>query len=317
MRVTMALVVLFCSFCFSVRAGNEPKYLSPLATGGAPECPEHVGVRNSKSEIAKMTGTAIYITGVAKRDDSGCRQSAELHIERKNSTGAYDLPDANQQDFSIADFSPDGSTLLIFAERNEESPNEDFRDVQVAVVPIDSGVMQWRNVWDILQWLDCDATIEPQGFGNDGNLVLLARPSVWHGHRRPNCVSEEGLYSVGLSDGSIKHLAADADIKQHGGSSGGPCQTCEKDPDLAGACFTVHGRMAMYNGTPTYRIWRIGTDRILGVHDFIVPESIASNLTGDNVAFGDFYVCPFTLQKPGEMQIVCVESASEVIYKNW
>jgi len=32
-------------------------------------------------------------------------------------------------------------------------------------------------------------------------------------------------------------------------------------------------------------------------------------------AYGDFYVCPFTREKPGEMQRVCIESASRVRYK--
>jgi hypothetical protein len=227
------------------------------------------------------------------------------------------LPGANQQGFFIAGFSPDASRLLLFAERYEESPDEYFRYLQIAVVPIGSGEMHWRNVWDIFQWHDCDATVEPQGLVDDSTVVFRARPSIMHGHNRPNCVSDVGLYSVNLEEESISRLTSDAEVKRHGDSVGGPCQTCKTDPDIVGACFTVHGRLAMSNGTPTYRLWRIGTDRMLGVHDFIVPASIATNLTWENAAFGHFYVCPFTRQKSEEMQIVCVESASEVIYKKW
>src|SRR5712692_3671569 len=69
--------------------GKEPKYLPPLATGRAPECSDHVGVRNYKSGTAKTTDTAIYATGVARRDESGCQRSAELHIEHENATHSY------------------------------------------------------------------------------------------------------------------------------------------------------------------------------------------------------------------------------------
>jgi hypothetical protein len=34
-------------------------------------------------------------------------------------------------------------------------------------------------------------------------------------------------------------------------------------------------------------------------------------------AYGDFTVCPFTKQKPGEMQMVCIESAEQVLYKDY
>lgn len=34
-----------------------------------------------------------------------------------------------------------------------------------------------------------------------------------------------------------------------------------------GRCFVVHGRLAIGNGTPSVRIWPVGTKRILGVND--------------------------------------------------
>jgi len=253
----------------------------------------------------------MYIAGEAILDASGCRRTAEVHVQRGDVTRKYSLPDSDQEDFSIIDFSPDGSSLLISAERYDF----DFRGVQITVLPISSGEMDWRDVGDILHWHDCDATVHPQGFGNDGSVIILARPSIQHGHSRPNCVPEEELYSVNLAKESVERLPPDAEIKRYGAREGGPCQTCKTDPDIVGACFTVHGRMAMYNGTPTYRIWRIGTDRILGVHDFIIPAEIETTLKWENAAFGDFYVCPFTNQTTDEMQLVCVESAKKLVYK--
>ena len=40
---------------------------------------------------------------------------------------------------------------------------------------------------------------------------------------------------------------------------------CKGNPALVGQCFTIHGRLRAYNGNPTFRIWPIGTRRIVGV----------------------------------------------------
>ena len=64
------------------------------------------------------------------------------------------------------------------------------------------------------------------------------------------------------------------------------------------------------------RIWRVGTNRILGDHDdWPLPETLARHMDWEVEAWGDFEVCPFAKEKPGFMQMVCVESATNVIYK--
>jgi hypothetical protein len=40
---------------------------------------------------------------------------------------------------------------------------------------------------------------------------------------------------------------------------------CSDRRDLVGACFTVRGRLSVYNGNPSVRIWPIGTTRLLGL----------------------------------------------------
>lgn len=63
------------------------------------------------------------------------------------------------------------------------------------------------------------------------------------------------------------------------------------------------------------RIWRLGTKRILGVHDDIMPESLSSKLNWDVDAYGDYEVCPFTREQAGEMRMVCIEAAEHVVIK--
>ena len=99
-----------------------------------------------------------------------------------------------------------------------------------------------------------------------------------------------------------------------------PEKSCRQHPQLIGKCFSVRGRLSVYNGNPVFRIRRIGTRRVLGVSDqrFAlpeyrnIPEDLAKQVEGENEVLGDFLVCPFTRSRPGEMQLVCIESAKHV-----
>ena len=99
-----------------------------------------------------------------------------------------------------------------------------------------------------------------------------------------------------------------------------PARPCRAQPALVGRCFHVRGRLSLYNGAPTIRLWRAGTRRMLGVSASYaregygsIPEELESRLTWENELWGEFLVCPFTPQRPGEMQMVCVESARNVV----
>ncbi len=83
-------------------------------------------------------------------------------------------------------------------------------------------------------------------------------------------------------------------------------------------------------GTPAHRIWPVGRKSILGITASaladdaeapIAPRQLlrafhvgAKNPYGDFV-YGDFEVCPFTPQRKGEMQMVCVEKAEHMVSK--
>jgi len=97
-------------------------------------------------------------------------------------------------------------------------------------------------------------------------------------------------------------------------------KSCREHPQISGKCFNLRGRLSVYNGAPAIRIWRIGTRRVLGVSEQRfnlpgyrnLPEDLARELNGDNQILADFLVCPFTRPKPGQMQLVCIESAKNV-----
>lgn len=95
---------------------------------------------------------------------------------------------------------------------------------------------------------------------------------------------------------------------------------CRESPRLTGACFDVRGRLALGNGDPAWRIWPMGTHRMLGVVDGqLSPESLESGGLPPTVAratarstlpnhavWGTFTVCPLSPDRPGHMRSVCI-----------
>ncbi len=106
-------------------------------------------------------------------------------------------------------------------------------------------------------------------------------------------------------------------------SDGAVVKPCKDHPDLVGPCFTVRGRMNFWNGSPSVRIWKVGTKRILGVRDqgkggpgySMLPDAVLAQLSWDTDLFADFTVCPLGADVPGAMQIVCVDSATHVVVR--
>jgi hypothetical protein len=99
-----------------------------------------------------------------------------------------------------------------------------------------------------------------------------------------------------------------------------PCKT----PENASTCYWTHGRLSINNGTPSFRLWKIGTHRILAVYsgpsvdrdsDNEYPElpvSVARVMTLGTWVYADFEVCPLEEEKPRVMQAICIESAQHI-----
>ena len=95
---------------------------------------------------------------------------------------------------------------------------------------------------------------------------------------------------------------------------------CREQPALIGRCFVVRGRLSLYNGAPTIRLWRAGTKRMLGVSGSYaqagyrsVPAEVEKQLSWETELWGEYLVCPFTLQRPGEMQMICIEAGKKIV----
>jgi hypothetical protein len=101
---------------------------------------------------------------------------------------------------------------------------------------------------------------------------------------------------------------------------GGTEKPCHDQPALVGKCFAVRGRLSLYNGTPTVRLWKAGTKRVLGVSGSYaqagyssIPAELEQQLSWEMELWGEYLVCPFTRRRPGEMQLVCIDKAKKVV----
>jgi hypothetical protein len=100
-------------------------------------------------------------------------------------------------------------------------------------------------------------------------------------------------------------------------------KSCREHPQLIGSCFTIRGRLSIYNGAPALRLWRVGSRRMLGISEqrFAVagyrnvPDYIESQINQNLAIFGDFMVCPFTRSQPGAMQLVCIETGKNLVVR--
>ena len=98
--------------------------------------------------------------------------------------------------------------------------------------------------------------------------------------------------------------------------------------DVKQPCEIVHGRLFVANGTPSIRIWKVGTHRILGVvsprtYDSegpgVVPGNVWNMIEGPDVGqelYGDFRVCPVTTPHRGWMQLVTLVSGEHLLLRH-
>ena len=106
-----------------------------------------------------------------------------------------------------------------------------------------------------------------------------------------------------------------------------PCKT----PEIAQSCVQIHGRLTAGNGTPSTRLWHIGTHHVYGIysnrygftHDDETLDNEAPELhlelpkgtptVGGWTVYGDFEGCPLEPPIQGHMQAACIVSASHVV----
>jgi hypothetical protein len=151
--------------------------------------------------------------------------------------------------------------------------------------------------------------------------LVVIMPVVANNHRlvptnrlKLLVMKRQGALIAMLLTASLLSVAQNTKKANEAVSSANNTPRCAGNPTVVGECLLVHGRLSVWNGNPTFRIWPVGTKRMLGVREeFEAPTELDPYLGHfDDVVYADFNVCPLTKPRPGVMQIVCVESATHI-----
>lgn len=101
-----------------------------------------------------------------------------------------------------------------------------------------------------------------------------------------------------------------------------PCKTEAN----ATSCYWTHGRLQYWNTRPALRLWKTGTNRLLGIysgpsvnfhgddnldneHPELPPKIARGVRLNQSLVWADFEVCPLEPEKRGVMQAACIEAA--------
>jgi hypothetical protein len=298
-------------------------YDTPLAEVRNLDCAFKRAVRFDQSATTQGSpgGPTAYIKIVATGANPGnCDVNATLHIRTSGGSEKELVIGHNTNDgFDIVDWSPGSSLVLV----SSEHWTHVFSAPVLTVYDVRHNThreIDIRALFASKGWVNCSAIVDATGFTPSGEIVVQVGPGAYK-TRPKDCTSGKSYWAFDLRDLKLHELESGFKQRSYGKVSSPEIRPCKEDPGIVDSCFDIHGRISYTNGTPDMRIWRIGTSRMLGVFDpenQIIPENLSKELTGFGVeVYGDFEVCPFTKQKPGEMQMVCVESANHLVTKRY
>ena len=251
--------------------------------------------------------------------DRSCDVRATLHVKTRDGNET-ELPIGHNTEagFEVVDWSPDHHLILVSSEHWTEVLSAPLITVYDATYNTHSRI-DTATLFAARGWVQCSGVVEASGFTPDGEVAVHVVPGSLQ--KRPkDCVSDQSYWAFDLKKHELHQLPAGYKQKRYGVVVASGYRPCKEDPNVVDACFSLHGRMFVSNGTPSLRIWRVDTDRILGVFDpenEIIPHNLEKKLSGFDVdVYGDFEVCPFTKNRAGEMQMVCVEFADHLVVKH-
>jgi hypothetical protein len=300
-------------------------YDAPLTGVRNLECAVRNAVRfdqgaTTQGESGGPTAFLKIIATGSDSDSTSCNVQVALHVKIANQPEQeIALGHKTNAGFDIVDWSPQHDLVLI----SNEEWSDVFSGPEITVYDVLDGSRRQVNVVALFAargWTQCSAFVETNGFTPDGRIAVIAGPGSLF--KRPkDCISSKSYWAFDLGKHELRQLPANYQQKRYGKVVSPEYRPCKEDPGIVDRCFMIHGRVSVGNGSPPMRIWHVGTDRILGIFDSeneIIPDNLSNQFTGFGVeVYGDFEVCPFTKKKPGEMQMVCVESASHLVTKRY
>ena len=103
-------------------------------------------------------------------------------------------------------------------------------------------------------------------------------------------------------------------------SAEGARPQCKGSPKVVGKCVTVYGKLSVYGGSPSIRIWPVGTKRLYGIEDtdgdpktvYLPPNLRKALESHPRELNGKFQLCPLDVERDNRMTPACIEGASQL-----
>jgi hypothetical protein len=222
----------------------------------------------------------------------------------------FDLSGAGAYVFSIVDFAPDASSILLFREKAFAAPGEDTGP-EAALLAFGDAGPKWQPVMQFAGWKPCAGFLEPQGFLSPRAILFKASPPVAPSGVLHACVQQSRFVSLDLATRKLTLLPASMVVRRNGRVAGGPLLSCQSDPDLAGACYRMRGRVSMSGDGAGMRVWQVGTPKVMELAEGMLPDELADQVTPAMRVYANMLVCPVHGSGGKAPPAVCIESAAD------
>ena len=280
-----------------------------LASRSAPPCSIKPGVRSSRSDLVQFGGISASISAQSTRDESNaCEQTASVWVTKGGVSMQVNLPDAANNTFSIIDFAPDASLILLHKTKTFALPGEDAGD-EISLLSPESSALRWVSTRQLIGLGNCSTLVEPEGFLGPRQLVFLTIPSVVAAKGVPSCADRPKMLALDLTTRKVFEPPATITMIKNGHRLAGPLLSCQTDPDLAGACYSIRGRVGLGSNGISMRLWQVGTDKMMNLGEGLLPDELSSLVTPGTRVYANMIVCPLASGVPRVMPTVCIESA--------
>jgi hypothetical protein len=171
----------------------------------------------------------------------------------------------------------------------------------------------------------CDYFQNFTGVTNSGEAVIYVPKSIYVDEGCP----DQGDWLFNVANGKVRRALETAKNHEPSKPTTSKRTIQCKTPANAASCYRTHGRLGFYNGTPAFRLWKVGTHRLLGIYSGPSVDrygegnehpEFPANVErvfkpSENRIFADFEVCPLQPEHAGAMQAACIEAKNIVVEK--
>lgn len=322
-RVTIILATALTVTCLA-QSGPPTKDVECSELSPGQNSLEKTDITSNSTSTVRAYATAEVKRGISDKKADSCSIAYKLLVAhgREPFTVVKTLSEHGEWTVGvqIIGFSPDQSKLAA----DFWWAGGDYTGHRPVIYDVNTKRVQFRELGEQItgQLPSCDYFQTFTAVTNAGEAVIHVPKSTYVDEGCP----DQGDWLFDVASGKVRRASTAHEQRRNAPTAANrevPCKT----PANAASCYWTHGRLGFYNGTPAFRLWRVGTHRLLGIYsgpsvdrhgeDNEHPEFPANMKRifkpSENRILADFEVCPLEPEQGGAMQPACIESAKNIV----